>query len=596
MKINHIGILFLTIAICISNLSFAANSKGPVIVVSPENINIEVKQGFTNAAIISIYNPGDEDLSIFITAEYDSKSKSGGWISFNITDEIVKPGDTKDIEVTFSASNLELGDFIANIIIENNAEEDVFIETIMSVVFPAFNLTFIIKDTDEFTIDDAVISVEDIVNDAGNYVFEALVPGSYEYLIEKENHFSASGTVIISDDDKVLEITLISEITEVFNITFFIEDEFENPIENAYLEIEKLGSFLSNENGEISIIAFEYNYQYSVSKTGFYSFSNEIFIDEDLLIPVTMTYLKFNIDLTADPLNGGLVLGGREYYYGESATIIAEPGEFFNFLFWTINDAFLSDEEEFTFQVFEDLDITGHFELFRYNISAIANPEAGGEVSGSGEYFHGQPVTLIAIPSNGYSFIKWTENDYDILGAEAEYTFNAYEDRTLEAHFSLISYTLKFSVEDQDEVKIPDAIITLNSVNYEPGFYVFEDLVPDTYTYSVSKDGYFTVNGSVTITDSDIIIPIVIIKDNTGLAEFNYDISVYPNPAKDYFTVSCGEIISEIRLYNASGTEMQRTFPKSNMTIINISEFSSGLYFAKVFLGNNPIIIKIYKP
>jgi hypothetical protein len=48
--------------------------------------------------------------------------------------------------------------------------------------------------------------------------------------------------------------------------------------------------------------------------------------------------------------------------------------------------------------------------IYEYTITLSANPEEGGTVSGGGGlYFYGQPVTISAIPSEGYVFNNWTK-------------------------------------------------------------------------------------------------------------------------------------------------------------------------------------------
>lgn len=66
------------------------------------------------------------------------------------------------------------------------------------------------------------------------------------------------------------------------------------------------------------------------------------------------------------------------------------------------------------------------------------------------------------------------------------------------------SYILRFFVQDSNSNAIENAVITLNGIPYSAGQYIFKGLVPDTYTYSITKAGYSVVNGTVTIIDDDI--------------------------------------------------------------------------------------------
>ena len=70
-----------------------------------------------------------------------------------------------------------------------------------------------------------------------------------------------------------------------------------------------------------------------------------------------------------------------------------------------------------------------------YTVSVSADPEAGGTVSGSGEYSEGTQVTVTATPATGYHFVNWTENGTEV-STGATFTFNATVDRNLIAIFA----------------------------------------------------------------------------------------------------------------------------------------------------------------
>ena len=73
-----------------------------------------------------------------------------------------------------------------------------------------------------------------------------------------------------------------------------------------------------------------------------------------------------------------------------------------------------------------------------YEITAIANNEEAGTVSGDGSYQRGQTCTLIATPNEGRNFVCWIENDQEV-STEATYYFTATESRFLIAVFSAIA-------------------------------------------------------------------------------------------------------------------------------------------------------------
>ena len=70
-----------------------------------------------------------------------------------------------------------------------------------------------------------------------------------------------------------------------------------------------------------------------------------------------------------------------------------------------------------------------------YTVTVSADPEAGGTVSGSGEYSEGTQVTVTATPATGYHFVNWTENGTEV-STSATYSFTATANRTLTANFA----------------------------------------------------------------------------------------------------------------------------------------------------------------
>lgn len=69
-----------------------------------------------------------------------------------------------------------------------------------------------------------------------------------------------------------------------------------------------------------------------------------------------------------------------------------------------------------------------------YTITTSASPAAGGTTSGDGTYLSGAPVTVIATPNPGYTFVDWTENGIEV-STITDYGFAADAYRNLVANF-----------------------------------------------------------------------------------------------------------------------------------------------------------------
>jgi len=68
----------------------------------------------------------------------------------------------------------------------------------------------------------------------------------------------------------------------------------------------------------------------------------------------------------------------------------------------------------------------------------------GGTASAGGVYNLGTNILLSAMPNSGYALDGWYENGVKVSG-EAQYNFDITEDRTLEARFVLVTYTVTFA-------------------------------------------------------------------------------------------------------------------------------------------------------
>ncbi|MBR4562487.1 MAG: T9SS type A sorting domain-containing protein [Bacteroidales bacterium] len=149
----------------------------------------------------------------------------------------------------------------------------------------------------------------------------------------------------------------------------------------------------------------------------------------------------YSITATADPTAGGTVTGAGTYNHGASCTLTATANTSYTFVNWTKNGTQVSTNASYTFTVSEAGSYVAHFSLNSYNVTATANPTAGGTVSGAGEYNHGASCTLTATANTGYTFTNWTENG-SVVSSNANYTFTVTGNRTLVANFTLNSYTI----------------------------------------------------------------------------------------------------------------------------------------------------------
>lgn len=132
----------------------------------------------------------------------------------------------------------------------------------------------------------------------------------------------------------------------------------------------------------------------------------------------------YTITATADPEDGGSIIGSGTYNEGESCELEAVPASGYTFVNWTENEEVVSTDANYSFTVTGNRDLVAHFALRSCVITVAADPVSGGTVTGGGTYEYGTHVTLEAIPNSesGYSFVQWNKNG-NFASWNATYSF-----------------------------------------------------------------------------------------------------------------------------------------------------------------------------
>ncbi|TVR43026.1 MAG: gliding motility-associated C-terminal domain-containing protein, partial [Bacteroidia bacterium] len=167
------------------------------------------------------------------------------------------------------------------------------------------------------------------------------------------------------------------------------------------------------------------------------------------------------------------------YHIHDVVYLEATPAQWYIFLGWE-GDIHVLDDPASNMPVltFQDSDIilTAKFQRITYQVDLIAEPEAGGMVSGGGIYSHGSQVHISASENPGYIFVHWKESD-SIITQNREYTFIAVDNRTLVAFFR--------HTGDNDELFIPNAFMPSSQYPENRVFKpVFREM-PERYSLSV---------------------------------------------------------------------------------------------------------------
>ena len=141
-------------------------------------------------------------------------------------------------------------------------------------------------------------------------------------------------------------------------------------------------------------------------------------------------YTAQTFTITAIAGEGGTVEGGGPYEENTTATLIATPAEHYDFVNWTEGEEVVSTTAEYSFTVTKDIELTANFqEHTKYTITAVANDENMGTVTGGDTYYVGESATLKATAKSGYVFAGWEDGEKNAtriveVSADATYTAN----------------------------------------------------------------------------------------------------------------------------------------------------------------------------
>ena len=155
----------------------------------------------------------------------------------------------------------------------------------------------------------------------------------------------------------------------------------------------------------------------------------------------------YNIQLSSNPGAGGTTSGGGLYFYGQTATVIAEPNATWKFVNWTDGNDTVCKTPEYSFPVTENRNLVANFERESYFVALNVNPSDGGSAEGGGYFIpHGSETTVSAFPNYPkYEFDNWTDEDGTVLSVANPFSFSVIKSQTLTANFKLRTFNIVLS-------------------------------------------------------------------------------------------------------------------------------------------------------
>lgn len=155
-------------------------------------------------------------------------------------------------------------------------------------------------------------------------------------------------------------------------------------------------------------------------------------------------------------------------------------------------------------------------------------------------------------------------------------------------------FSVEFTIANQNADPVSDAVVTLAEQTNEPGDYVFTEMVAGTYSYSITREGYHTYEGEVTVLDQDLDLAVELATDYTGFETLAAQtLKLYPNPAMDQVKVEADREILSARLYDITGRLMSSQEPRATKTMLSVNGMPVGIYILNVQTTEGTLIRKL---
>ncbi len=317
----------------------------------------------------------------------------------------------------------------------------------------------------------------------------------------------------------------------------------------------------------------------------------EVVLDADKDITAVFSINTYNLLYRAEAQ--GRIEGEAEQTVahgadGSPVEAVADDG--YHFIAWSDES---TDNPRTDTNVTDHLVVTATFAINTYTITATAGDNGAIDPSGEITVTHGEDQAFAITPDDTYrvDFIKVDGDDINLGtdggwdAAASVYTFrNIQQSHSVEAGFTPKTYTITFSVQNAAGDPITDAAITFDGTDHDAGVYVFADLLPDNYNYTVKKSGYFDLTGSVEILAEDVTETVTLQVDDTFVPVTGpaLELEVFPNPTGGQLHLAANHLLTRIELYDLTGRLVYTARPDALQTTLDLGGLGSGTYLLHI--------------
>lgn len=499
--------------------------------------------------------------------------------------------------------------------------------TVMPIVMVKANsISFTVTDSLNNPIQNARVTIYNNIiftSGLGTAVINKVINGSFQYHIFKSGYLDFNGNVIISDSSKTINIILASGYD--LNLAIINGPNGTMPLAGDTITINGV-SKISDENGMISYGLQPGKYSFTVHKTGFQDTSYSVNIADksiDLIIYLSPVYsVLFNvadafsyypIEASTVTFNGMVKLTDK---IGNAEFVGISPSDSVLAFQVKANGGYLTDTG-FIPLPFKRI-LAGNMNEMIQTV-LLVSPEIGIElVEGFHSYSGPATIRIDSVDyfynnSQGISFIKIDTGNHAYTMIPADTTraiiSGQFEMDNSDSDFLIIQISEAYSVQIYtiDSINNPivaatvilsgDTIITDNT-----GDALFLRKNANSYTYTITKDGFDSIPVTALIIDTSNMVEIVHMnpaainknfiinkmKVASGLTnEKVYGELPYPNPTTGMIFLNIPKGLNNgiVNVFNEKGTrlaEARFNFVQANVISVNLQQFPAALYLVEL--------------
>ena len=292
--------------------------------------------------------------------------------------------------------------------------------------------------------------------------------------------------------------------------------------------------------GDYSSFAGWYNGTELVSSTADYL----VTVDQPMTLTAHFEFAQYPVTVAVDPAVAGTATASSlNPQFSDNVTFTATANDHWVFSHWTYadQDAWLSQDAEYSEMVFEALNLVAHFVRDNHTIVANVADETHGTtvvtdengVEATEPFTHDTYATVTFTEGYGYSFAGWVNQNDELVSTENPFTFQVTEDTVLTATVNPLPYYVSVDVADDENGNYPGhAFVNEADASFQyPYLTEVESQLTAEPAYGYVFANWTNVNGDT------VELPMVLTKDTVLTANF----------AKAQFTVT-GSVDADYRM------------------------------------------------